>query len=195
MRSYGNAAKTLLTLLLLFSLSFTSSTAFAQSILKQLRDTTVAGQGKVTIEQDARLDSIVNGQVIVPSVVETKVKVERPISQTMQKTTKSKVSEVLPIGQRLTGATYREKVKGYRIQVYFGGNQRTDQTNAQKMGNKVMARFPELKAYTSFESPHWRCRVGDFTSREDAGPYISRLRSAGFCPDATIVRSEIYIYE
>ena len=192
----NNQPTALLFVLMLICMLMPSVEGVAQkTILQQLRDTSAVGYGKVVIEQDVRLDSIVNGQVIVPSVLETKVKVDKPITPDMHKTTKSKVSEVLPLGQRLSGATYREKVKGYRIQVYFGGNQRGDQAKAQQMGNKVTARFPELKAYTSFESPHWRCRVGDFTSREDAGPYISRLRSAGFCPDATIVRSEIYIYE
>lgn len=162
-----------------------------KNFISQLQDT-VRGQGIVVVNHDARLDSIVNGYVELPEYSEHR-RVERTADY--HKTTQSKVNDNLPAYQKITNATVREKARGYRIQVYFGGNQRTDQSKAQQIGTKIQSRFPELKAYTTFESPHWRCRVGDFKTREDAAPYVRRLRSTGFCPDAAIVRSEIYIYE
>lgn len=157
----------------------------------QLQDT-VKGQGIVVLNHDVRLDSIINGYVYLPEYSETR-KAERTADN--HKTTQSKVNDGIPSSHRTTGATIREKVRGYRIQVYFGGNQRTDQSKAQQIGTKIQSRFPELKAYTTFESPHWRCRVGDFKTQEEARPYVRSLRSTGFCPDATVVRSEIYVYE
>ena len=50
-----------------------------------------------------------------------------------------------------------------------------------------------LKYYTSFDSPHWRCRVGDFITREEANKYLSKLRRIS--KDAMIVRSEIFVYQ
>ena len=85
-----------------------------------------------------------------------------------------------------------QRVKGYRIQVFFGSNQRSDQTKAQQVGSKLTHSFPELRAYTSFESPHWRCRVGDFTNREEANSYLRKIKARGFS-EAIIVRSEIYV--
>ncbi|MBQ0141376.1 MAG: SPOR domain-containing protein [Prevotellaceae bacterium] len=159
-------------------------------IISQLQSN-ANGQAKVVVHQDARLDSIVNGLQIVPS--ETTTKVEKPVADT-HKTTQSKVSEALSAVQN-AGASARARARGYRIQVYFGGNKRADQSKAQQVGTKIQSRYPELRSYTSFESPHWRCRVGDFPTREAAAPYVRKLRSTGLCADATIVRSEIYIFE
>ncbi len=179
-------------LVILLCMPFSAADVHAQSFTQQLQEP-VQGQGKVVINHDTRLDSIVNGLVYVPSVSE--VKTVRNNQENMHKTTQSKVSETLPVGQVISGGTVRERVKGYRIQVFFGGNQRKDQTKAQQLGAKVQSRYPELRAYTSFESPHWRCRVGDFKTREEAAPYVRKLRSSGYCPDATVVRSEIFVYE
>lgn len=183
-------------LAILLCMPFLALAVCAQSFTRHLQEP-VQGQGKVVINHDARLDSIVNGLIYVPSKSEIKTKVEskQSIQESMHKSTQSKVSEALPIGQVISGASVRERVKGYRIQVFFGGNQRKDQTKAQQLGAKVQSRYPELRAYTSFESPHWRCRVGDFKTQEEAAPYVRKLRSSGYCPDATVVRSEIFVYE
>ena len=191
--SLTNRREPRITLLTAAFLVLAAIGSYAQTtFISQLEDNSVRGQGTVVVNHDARLDSIVNGLVELPAYAEHR-RVERVADN--HKTTQSKVNDNLPAYQKTTGATVREKARGYRVQVFFGGNQRTDQSKAQQIGTKIQSRYPELRAYVTFESPHWRCRVGDFKTREEASPYVHRLRSTGFCPDAAVVRSEIYIYE
>jgi hypothetical protein len=79
--------------------------------------------------------------------------------------------------------------------VYWGGSTRTDQTNAQRAGTRVATIFPELSVYTTFESPNWRCRVGDFVTRKEADDYLDKLKSARLAQGAIIVKSEVYVYQ
>ena len=155
----------------------------AQGFVSQL-ETESEGQGKVTVTQDSRLTDILNATTVVPSTVSS----SRP---TINLTTESKVKQD---GGELGGrsAGVHQKARGYRIQVYFGANQRSDQTKAQQAGTRVTRQFPELRAYTSFESPHWRCRVGDFTHRDEANAYMRKLKARGFS-EAMVVQSEIYV--
>jgi len=130
------------------------------------------GQGTVTVHQDTLLDDIVNGKKqFVPEKKEDKK--DLPGLQT---------------GKKM-------KARGYRIQVYWGGSTRTDEANAKRAGAKVTTLFPELQAYTTFESPNWRCRVGDFVTRQEASDYLSKLKEARLAKDAIIVKSEVLIYQ
>lgn len=134
--------------------------AFADHIQQQ-----VSNQGTVTLNQDQRLTDIVNGADI--EIAEE----EAPKNDFSMQTGK------------------RQRLRGYRIQVYWGSSQRVDQQKAQRVGAQVTAAFPELKAYTTFDAPHWRCRVGDFATREEANEYLSKVRR--ITRDAIVVRSEI----
>lgn len=155
---------------------------FMDNLTKQ-----VDGQGIVTITQDKRLTEIINGerQVIASSKDE---KVPQKDSKIKDEADKDSLIASTPTGKRT-------KVRGFRIQIYWGGSQRTDQAKALQAASRVATLFPEYQAYTSFESPHWRCRVGDFVDRHDAWEALKRLRDAGVAPDAMIVRSEIYVYK
>ena len=44
----------------------------------------------------------------------------------------------------------------------------------------------------SHRPPHWICRVGDFTNREDASAYMHKIKSRGIS-EAMVVKSEIYV--
>lgn len=156
-----------LTLILLLS----AVTMSAQEFIEHLTSN-VAGQGTVTVNEDPRLDEIVNGnkKYIVP---EREEKADIPGLQT---------------GKKM-------KARGYRVQVYFGGSTRNDQTNALRAGTRVTTIFPELQTYTTFEAPNWRCRVGDFSTREEANDYLRKIKAAKLCPDAVVVKSEVIIYQ
>ena len=160
---------------------------FAQAPFVERVTAVVSGQGRVTVHQDARLDSILNGYILIPSTPEAHHETPRPVREV--KTTQSKVNDYANRASQHRGTN---KVRGFRVQVFFGGNSRADQTKAQQLGARIQSRYPELHAYTSFENPHWRCRVGDFTNREDAAHYVSRLRASGLAPDAMVVKSEVY---
>lgn len=149
---------------------------FAQSFTDNLTRK-VEGQGEVAITQDQRITDLINGNGTV----------ESSSTSTAERTTGSN-DDTTPTGRKT-------KVRGFRIQVYWGGSQRTDQSKAQTAGLKVTTSFPELQAYTSFDSPHWRCRVGDFLTREDANEYLHKLREAGLAAEAIVVSSEVYTYK
>lgn len=182
------------TILMAVVLLTTAISSFAQRHFTQQLQEQVAGQGTVVLTQDARMDSIINGEIALPKTVES----NKTVSVTSaNKTTKAKVNGTMHTASSGANgsAVVREKRSGFRVQVFFGGNKRADQTKAQQIAAKVQARYPELTAYTTFESPHWKCRVGDFATREEAFSYSRRLRASGFCPDATVVRSEVYIIQ
>ena len=60
---------------------------------------------------------------------------------------------------------------------------------------EVSTIVPELQVYTSFESPNWRCRVGDFVTRQEANDYLNKLKEARLGQGAIIVKSEVYIHQ
>lgn len=142
-------------------------TTSAQTFIDHLTNE-VVGQGTVTIHQEAALNDMVNGKKqFVPEKKEEKKD---------------------PIGKKV-------KARGYRIQVYWGGSTRSDQAKAQHAGTQVSNIFPELHAYTTFESPNWRCRIGDFVTYQEAADYLKKLKDANLSQGAIIVKSEVFIYQ
>lgn len=164
----GNKPCTMIRHLLTVCLFALATSASAQTPTQRL-ERRVGGQGVVTITQDQRLTNLIDG--FQPVLQETEVSDDEFSVQTV----------------------LRKKARGYRVQVFWGNARRSDQQRAQHMGEQVTALFPELQAYTTFDSPHWRCRVGDFTTRAEAAKYLKRLRRIS--PDAMIVQSEIYVYQ
>lgn len=159
-------------LLAFLILSSLFMTVHAQEVFMDKLTNKEAGKGNVTVLQDPRLDDIVNGNKVYVAPVKEKE-------------------------EKMPGIQSGKKIKarGYRIQVYFGGSSRSDQANAQRAGNKVTTLFPEMQAYTTFDSPNWRCRVGDFVTRQEAADYLKKLKDAKLSQDAIIVKSEVLIYQ
>ncbi len=171
------------------------------------------GQGSVNISQDQRLQNIVSGETPVverkpeagTSDTKEPVKKNSPSNSNrtsaprrIQRTQIVDVKDLPTFGNRSnndfdvrTGA--RRRLRGFRIQMFWGNSLRTDQLRAKRLGDKVTGAFPELKAYVSFQQPHWRCRVGDFKTRAGAARYLDKMRK--IAPEAMIVRSEIIIYQ
>lgn len=176
----------LICLVVVFAFTFASNaqTKFLDQLTRK-----VEGQGSVTITQDKRLADLVNG-VVQPGGGRQ----QAAAPATDEKAQQQIVDEDEPSTPG-TATGKKTKVRGFRIQIYWGGSQRVHQTKALEAAEKVTTMFPEYQAYTSFESPHWRCRVGDFTDRQKAWEALQRLREAGVATDAMIVRSEIYIYQ
>jgi hypothetical protein len=145
----------------LLFLLFASSVAKAQNIVKSLeRD--VAGQGKVTVHQDSRLDALLGQERVLNTVMGTEE-------------------------QQFI------KVAGYRVQVYAGNNSRSARSEAQSVGSKVKEYFPDLKVYTTFSSPRWLCRVGDFRSIEEADAAMRQLKSTGVFKEVSIIKEQVNI--
>ena len=88
----------------------------------------------------------------------------------------------------------RMRVNGYRVQVYYGGNNHKSKLQAQRMAERAKIWFEEHSVYTSFISPHWICRVGDFQTREEATVMLKEMRESGRFPMAVIVKSKVNVF-
>lgn len=84
------------------------------------------------------------------------------------------------------------KVNGYRVQAFAGGNSRQDKIKAQKAGNDIKMKFPELPIYVHFYSPRWICRVGNFRTYEEARQVLLEIKAMGY-KAATIVQGKITV--
>lgn len=102
---------------------------------------------------------------------------------------------VLPItAQEDSVPRKRTRVDGFRVQVYYGGNNHKSKLQAQRMAERAKIWFEEHSVYTSFASPHWICRVGDFRSREEAMVLLEAMRESGRFPMAVIVKSKVNVF-
>lgn len=141
-----------------------AATTHAQKFMDNI-ERKIEGHGTVKIHQDTLLTKIVNGEYI-PTVSQKK--------------------------NDNGNSSIRVKRRGYRIQVFKGGNTRADEAEARKTGQKIQKLF-KVKAYTIFNSPEWVCRVGDFKNRDEALEHLKKIRAVS--RSAMIVPSEIYVKE
>ena len=93
------------------------------------------------------------------------------------------VSTPYPTGTRV-------QAKGYRVQVYAGGNTRAAREAAMKAAASVRAAFPQLSIYTEFVSPRWVCRVGDCRTYEEADQMLRDIRALGSFKELTILPNQ-----
>lgn len=84
------------------------------------------------------------------------------------------------------------KVTGYRVQAFSGGNSRADRQKAERIGNAIKMRFPDLPVYVHFYSPRWICRVGNFRTYQDAEAVLKEIKGMGY-QQACIVKGKISI--
>lgn len=86
------------------------------------------------------------------------------------------------------------KVKaGYRVQIFDDNNVRTAKQEAQSRKQQIETHFPHLSAYVTFNSPYWRVKVGDFTTRSEAEAAMAEIRQAfpAMAKSLRIVRDRI----
>ena len=80
---------------------------------------------------------------------------------------------------------------GYRIQIYAGGNTRYAKEEAQKAGQYIKTKYPEIPVYTEFVSPRWVCRVGDFKTIEEADQVMRVLKKLRTFKEITILPNQL----
>lgn len=141
-----------------------SPSAMAQKDIVKSLQSDVAGEGKVTIHQDARIAALIGSHA----------------GNATLSTSADGLQRIL-------------KTSGYRVQIYAGNNTRTAKQTAQQQAQKVKELFPELTVYATFTPPRWLCRVGDYRSIEEADAIMRRLRNSGQFKEASIVRDQIII--
>ena len=84
------------------------------------------------------------------------------------------------------------KVKGYRVQVFAGGNSRADKVKAQQAGNTVKRNYPTEPIYVHFYSPRWVCRMGNYRTLEEANRMMRNVRKLGF-KQACVITGQITV--
>ena len=85
----------------------------------------------------------------------------------------------------------RIQAKGYRVQIYAGGNTRAAREAALRAASSVRSAFPDLSIYTEFISPRWVCRVGDCRTYEEADRLLRDIRALGTFKELTILPNQV----
>lgn len=92
------------------------------------------------------------------------------------------------INKRSAMMTSNGQYKGYRIQV-ISTNSR-DQ--ALSIKTELLSRFPDQKTYTSYQSPLFKVRIGNFIRKEDAEQFRKTL--SRFYPRGVYVVEDVIEY-
>lgn len=198
----------LLLTLLLFSFCPAGAQSFTQRLQKRVK-----GEGTVTIHQDKEIEILING-----TLQEAATKTPTQASAQTAKKTDNKtaaagsnqessnannnrhqqqqddtLTQTRPLVADTIVRTGRTRhVMGWRVQVYSGGNSRSDRVKAERMGSQVKAMFPELQVYVKFRSPRWLCRVGNFRDYAEASKIKNDIKQMGF-ESATVVKDSIVV--
>ena len=198
-------------LLLLFTVHCSLFT-FAQSSFTQRLQQSKTGEGKITLTQSKAIDELVNGPAVTPATTpaapkntqkQTEKKENNTATNTNQdKESKPKVQPVVverpdtvnldapeEIQKKIMKGT---KMAGYRVQVFAGGNSRSDRIKAERIGSEIKGLFPGEPVYVHFYSPRWICRMGNYRTYEEAHEVLERVKRNGY-QSAIIVKGKITV--
>lgn len=201
---------------LLISLVITlcSVTAQAQTFLDSLRKNE-PGQGSVSVIQSPELDKLVNGTEQshgVPPTDKSPATGHQPQSgnkqheheghdstssaanqhETTTPPSSSSPAEETVVDTRKKIMRNSYKTQGYRIQVFSGGNSRSDRQKAETAGAVMKANFPTEPIYVHFYSPAWKCRMGNYKTLEEARRLLPQVKKLGY-KQACIVKGTISV--
>ena len=172
---------------------FTFLPLHAQTYTQRIQQTR-QGEGTVTIHQDAAIDQLVNGTQTAtapqgaPATPAPK-KENRP--EAAPKPSQQPVTQSPTLTEDTISAMRKPyKTTGYRVQVFAGGNSRTDRQKAEQTGRAMESLFPGDAVYVHFYSPRWICRIGNYLTYEEAHERMLEIRKLGY-PAATIVKGKI----
>ena len=197
--------------LLLYLFAFLPLTASAQTYLEHLQQNT-QGLGTVSVTQSKEITDLVNGtkpasenatapkptvKKDTPKPAETEEKKEepkerqalRPDMPTAKADTEGGEVEVDMSKKIMRGA---QKVNGYRVQAYAGGNSREAKQKANEARDRIKHAFPSEPVYVHFYSPRWICRVGNYRTLEEANRMLASIRKLGFS-QAVVVKGKISV--
>ena len=179
-----------------FLLALTAN-AQSEKFLDNLRRNE-SGKAKVTVTQSAEIDALINGkggQKQTPTTVnatatttkqpqhntakEENTKPETPAASatnTVSRGEDDAPEENVVIDTRKKIMRNSYKTKGYRIQVYSGGNSHADKLKAEQAGNDMKRLFPTEPVYVHFYSPSWKCRMGNYKTAEEARKILTQVK-------------------
>ncbi len=139
------------------------------------------GKGSVIIVQEKEIEDLVNQR----GTTSAKASSEGKSNVT---TTEEGDSVTAKTGKRY-------KARGFRIQIFTGGNSKQARIDAERMERRSRSAFPELSVYKHFVSPRWICRVGDFKTYEDAAKYAELIRKANISNEVRVVKCVVWLRE
>ncbi len=123
---------------------------------------------------------------------EQKKKTEMPpVSQPVTKSSTStnwKQSQT-PSVDTLKTARVQELVPGWRVQVCALADESAAR-RLQQRAEDVFEKYQSFKVYLAYDSPYYKVRIGDFTSRTEADRLKTIAIQKGF-PDAWVVRTNV----
>ena len=172
--------------------------ADAQSTFTQQLQQSKVGEGKVTVTQDKAIDDLINNPTAPATTTTT------PTTTTTTTPTKPQQTVKLT-GDDLTDTSLApdsidrskkimkgQKVNGWRVQVFAGGNGRVDRQKAERIGDEIKTLFPNEPVYVHFYSPRWICRMGNYRTYEEAHQQLRAVKNLGYS-SAIIVKGKITV--
>ena len=172
--------------------------AGAQSTFTEQLQQSKVGEGKVTVTQSKAIDELVNN----PSMPATTTTTPTPSTTTPakpQQTVKLSVDDLTDTSLPYDSIDHNrkimkgQKVNGFRVQIFAGGNGRVDRQKAERIGDDIKTLFPNEPVYVHFYAPRWICRMGNYRTYEEAHDILTRVKSLGY-PSAVIVKGKITVY-
>ena len=100
---------------------------------------------------------------------------------------KAEASEAVPQSETTTIKPGRNILYGVEV---YSDNSRDAKTHATARRRNMQSRFPQYPSVLVFESPFWRVRVGNFSSRGEAEAVMAEIKSAfpAYAPYLRVVR-------
>ncbi len=172
-------------------LTHANAQTFTERIQKK-----VDGKGTITIHQSEEIKQLVNDPNATDSqvqkVTENKRQVEslkdnKQVNNTTPSSSENDETEPVETQKKAT-----QKITGYRVQAFAGGNSRKDRLTAESIRNNIKSQIPNVAVYVHFYSPRWICRVGNFRTYEEAHQMMVRLQNMGY-KQASIVKGKITV--
>lgn len=177
-------------------------TADAQSTFTQRLQQSNQGEGKVTVKQSKEIDDLINGptngtsssQTTTPRKQQEKdqTTTKQEKKDNLQSIVHSETRDSTDVDDNHKKVMRGQKVNGYRVQVFAGGNSRNDRIKAERIGNEIKSLFPGVPVYVHFYSPRWICRMGNYRTYEEAHDVLNRVKNLGY-QSAIIVKGKITV--
>jgi hypothetical protein len=163
--------------------------AGAQTTFTEQLQQSNAGEGTVTVTQDASIEQLVNN----PSTsAQPRNSSQGNQSQTTTATTDYDLTPDTTSLDPHKKVMKGQKTNGFRVQVFAGGNSRNDRLKAERTGDEIKTLFPDEPVYVHFYSPRWICRMGNYRTYEEAHEILDKVKQLGY-NSAVIVKGKITV--
>ncbi len=80
-----------------------------------------------------------------------------------------------PVYSSADGSMQYVKMRGYKIQVFSGNDQRKSKDEADYKQKLINNAFEDIETVVYFNSPRWILRAGNFRTREDANIVLEQI--------------------